>query len=157
MRIVSPLIKYFFDTDKARSVGCIEGDRSKTIVVPITTVQPFTPIYFQPDAQLTDSEVKSLECVSAENLSPVYNNGDEYDNLPAAQLSQGVLVLSNLKREVIAELPLYTLIRSINQGKASFTDFKSVNWQASYVYFPAVAAISTFNAVVIRAYYSDKK
>jgi hypothetical protein len=157
MRIISPLIKYFFDTDKARGVGCIEGDRSKTIVIPITTTQPFTPIYFQPDAQLTDSDVKSLECVSAENLSPVYDNGNAYDNLPAAQLSQGILVLSNLKREVIAELPLYTLIRSINQGKASFTDFESINWQASYVYFPAVVSISTFNAVVIRAYYSDKK
>jgi len=157
MRIISPLIKYFFDTDKARGVGCIEGDRSKTIVIPITTTQPFTPIYFQPDAQLTDSDVKSLECVSAENLSPVFDNGNAYDNLPAAQLSQGILVLSNLKREVIAELPLYTLIRSINQGKASFTDFESINWQASYVYFPAVVSIATFNAVVIRAYYSDKK
>lgn len=156
MRIVSPLIKYFFDTDKARSVGCIEGDRSKTIVIPITTVQPFTPIYFQPDAQLTDSQVKSLECVSAENLSPVFNNGTFYDNLPAAQLSQGVLVLSNMHREVIAELPLYTLIRSINQGKASFTQFMDVDWQASYVYFPAVVSVATFNAVVIRAYYSDK-
>jgi hypothetical protein len=157
MRIISPLIKYFFDTDKARSVGCIEGDRSKTIVIPITTTQPFTPIYFQPDAQLTDSDVKSLECVSAENLSPVFNNGIAYDNLPASLLSQGILVLSNLKREVIAELPLYTLIRSINQGKASFTDFESINWQASYIYFPAVGSIATVNAVAIRAYYSDKK
>ena len=157
MRIISPLIKYFFDTDKARGVGCIEGDRSKTIVIPITTTQPFTPIYFQPDAQLTDSDVKSLECVSAENLSPVFNNGIAYDNLPASLLSQGILVLSNLKREVIAELPLYTLIRSINQGKASFTDFESINWQASYIYFPAVVSIATVNAVALRAYYSDKK
>jgi len=157
MRIISPLIKYFFDTDKARGVGCIEGDRSKTIVIPITTTQPFTPIYFQPDAQLTDSDVKSLECVSGENLTPVFNNGSAYDNLVAAQLAGGVLVLSNLKREVIAELPLYTLIRSINQGKASFTDFESINWQASYIYFPSVGSISASNAVTIRAYYSDKK
>ena len=157
MRIVSPLIKYFFDTDKARSVGCIEGDRSKTIVIPITTTQPFTPIYFQPDTQLTDSQVKSLECVSGENLTPVFNNGSAYDNLVAAQLAGGILVLSNLEREVIAELPLYSLIRSINKGKASFTQFKDVNWQASYIYFPSVGSISASNAVTIRAYYSDKK
>jgi hypothetical protein len=101
--------------------------------------------------------VKSLECVSGENLTPLFNNGSAYDNLVAAQLAGGVLVLSNLEREVIAELPLYSLIRSINKGKASFTDFESINWQASYIYFTSVGSISASNAVVIRAYYSDKK
>lgn len=156
MRLVSPLIKYFFDTDKARSVGCVEGERSKTIVLPITTVQPFTPLYFQPDNQLTKSVIKSIECVSGENLTPVFQGGNAYDNPVAAQLAGGILVLSNLKREVIAELPLYTLIRSVNQGKASFTQFKDVDWQACYVYLPSVGSLSTSNAITLRVYYSDK-
>lgn len=157
MQIVSPLIKYFFDTDKARSVGCIEGNRSKTIVIPITTLQPSTAIYFQPDASLTDSVMKSLECVSGENLTPVFNNGQAFDNPVAAQLAGGILVLSNLQREVIAELPLFTLIRSINQGKATFTNFYDVDWQACYIYFPSVGSLALNNAVVLRAFYSDKE
>lgn len=156
MRIVSPLIKYFFETDKARSVGCVEGERSKTIVLPITSTQPFTSLYFQPDNTLTKSVIKSIECVSGENVTPVFNNGTAYDNPVAAQLAGGILVLSNLKREVIAELPLYSLIRSVNQGKASFTQFKEVDWQACYVYLPSVGTLATNNAITLRVYYSDK-
>lgn len=156
MRIVSPLIKYFFDTDKARGVGCVEGERSKTIVLPITTIQPFTPIYFQPDNNLTNSVIKSVECVSGENLTPVFQGGKAYDNPVAAQLAGAILVLSNLKREIIAELPLYTLIRSVNQGKASFTQFKDIDWQACYVFIPSVGTLATSNAICLRVYYSDK-
>jgi hypothetical protein len=156
MRIVSPLIKYFFDTDKARGVGCVEGERSKTIVLPITTIQPFTPIYFQPDNDLTKSVIKSVECVSGENLTPVFQGGKAYDNPNAAELTGGILVLSNLKREIIAELPLYTLIRSVNQGKASFTQFKDIDWQACYVFIPSVGSLATNNAICLRVYYSDK-
>jgi hypothetical protein len=156
MRIVSPLIKYFFDTDKARNVGCVEGERSKTIVLPITTIQPFTPIYFQPDNDLTKSVIKSVECVSGENLTPVFQGGKAYDNPTAAQLAGAILVLSNLKREIIAELPLYTLIRSVNQGKASFTQFKDIDWQACYVFIPSVGTLATSNAICLRVYYSDK-
>ena len=156
MRIVSPLIKYFFDTDKARNVGCVEGERSKTIVLPISTIQPFTPIYFQPDNDLTKSVIKSVECVSGENLTPVFQGGKAYDNPVAAQLAGAILVLSNLKREIIAELPLYTLIRSVNQGKASFTQFKDIDWQACYVFIPSVGSLATSNAICLRVYYSDK-
>jgi hypothetical protein len=156
MRIVSPLIKYFFDTDKARGVGCVEGERSKTIVLPITTIQPFTPIYFQPDNDLTKSVIKSVECVSGENLTPVFQGGNAYDNPVAAQLAGAILVLSNLKREIIAELPLYTLIRSVNQGKASFTQFKDIDWQACYVFITSVGGLASSNAICLRVYYSDK-
>lgn len=156
MRIVSPLIKYFFDTDKARSVGCIEGDRSKTIVIPITTTQAFAPLYFSPDEVLTKSVIKSIEVVEGTNLTPVFKNGVAYDNPVALLLAGGVLVLSNLKREVIAEMPLVSLIRSVNAGKATFTSFTDVDWQNCYVYFPSPGIIATNNAVTLRVYYNDK-
>jgi hypothetical protein len=125
-------------------------------VLPITTIQPFTPIYFQPDNDLTKSVIKSVECVSGENLTPVFQGGKAYDNPVAAQLAGAILVLSNLKREIIAELPLYTLIRSVNQGKASFTQFKDIDWQACYVFIPSVGSLATINAICLRVYYSDK-
>lgn len=156
MRLISPLIKYFFDTDKARGVGSVEGERSKTIVLPISTTQPFTSMYFQPDEELTKSVIKSVECLISTNISPVFNNGTAYDTISEGQSTGAILVLSNLKREVIAELPLYSLIRSVNKGKASFTQFKNVDWQNCYIYLPNVGTIATTNAVVLRVYYSDK-
>lgn len=156
MRLISPLIKYFFDTDKARGVGCVEGERSKTIVLPISTTQPFTSMYFQPDEELTKSVIKSVECLISTNITPVFNNGNPYDTISEGQSTGAILVLSNLKREVIAELPLYSLIRSVNKGKASFTQFKNIDWQNCYIYLPNVGTIATTNAVVLRVYYSDK-
>jgi len=156
MKILSPLLNYFATTGKMKSVGAIEGEFSKTIVLPITNVTPSQVLYFRPDNELSDSIIRSVECVISSNVSTVFFNGTPFDNLSDTQAAGGIFVLSNSRREILATLPLYSLIRSINQGKASFSCFKDIIWESCYVYFPSPVSTADTYAVTLRVYF-DKK
>lgn len=151
-RIVSPIIKYFYDTNKAAEVGCIEGELSKTIVLPITSTQVNTQLYFNDDPSLDKAIIRSIEVVPSTTLANVTKNGVAYDPL-YLDYAGGILVLQNKKNELLATLSLWTLIRSVNKGKATLTHFKDIDWSSSYVYFTNVGVIATTNAVVLRVYY----
>jgi hypothetical protein len=47
----------------------------------------------------------------------------------------GVLYISNLNREIIAELPIHTLDRNKNDGKPCFVHFDTHVFQNCYVQF----------------------
>ena len=151
-RIVSPLIQYFFSSNMANEVGCIEGELSKTIVLPISSVQPNFQMYFNDDPSLDKAIIRSIEVVPSTTLGKIAKNGVYYDPL-YLDLAGGILVIQNNKNELLATLGLWTLIRSENKGKATFTYFKDIDWSSSYVYFPNVGTITTSNAVVLRVYY----
>jgi hypothetical protein len=156
MKILSPLLNYFATTGKMKSVGAIEGEFSKTIVLPITNITPSQVLYFRSDNELSDSIIRSVECVVSTNLGVVSFNGTLFDNISDTQAAGGIFVLSNSRREILATLPLYSLIRSINQGKASFSCFKDIIWESCYVYFPSPVATADTYAVTLRVYF-DKK
>lgn len=156
MKILSPLLSYFNATGKMKAVGCVEGEFSKTIVLPITNIQNSFTLYFNPDNELSDSVIKSVELLTSTNLSVVQKNGRTYDNLSAAQAAGGILVLSNSRREILASMPLNTIVRSTNQGKATFTNFSDVIWESCYVFFPSPVGVADTYAVTLRVYF-DKK
>ena len=151
-RIVSPLMQYFFSSNMANEVGCIEGELSKTIVLPISSVQPNFQMYFNDDPSLDNAIIKSIEVVDSSTMSIAVKNGVSYDPLNI-DYAGGILVLQNKKHELLCTLGLYTMIRRLNSGKATLTYFKDIDWSSSYVYFPNVGTITTSNAVVLRVYY----
>lgn len=156
MKILSPLLNYFATTGKMKSVGAIEGEFSKTIVLPITNVTRNQVLYFRSDNELSDSIIRSVECVDSSNLSNVFFNGTAFNNLSSGQAAGGIFVVSNSRREILATLPLYSLIRSINQGKPIFSCFKDIIWESCYVYFPSPVSTADTFAVTLRVYF-DKK
>ena len=158
MRIVSPLIKYLFDTNKARNVGCIEGEYSKTIGLPVQSTQPFFEQYFKPDPALTNSVITSIELLSGTNLTNFTVDGTDYTLSSADTYKSTILVLSDINREIIAEIPLRTVIRNINKGKATFTNFDKIVWDNCYLYYtdPSGVGISTSDITVLRVYYTPK-
>jgi hypothetical protein len=56
-------------------------------------------------------------------------------NFPSSYLDRGVLYMSNLRREIIAELPLSILDRNNNGNKPCFVHFTDQVWQNCYVQF----------------------
>ena len=66
----------------------------------------------------------------------------------------GMLYISNLKREIIAMIPLYVLIRNNNDGKFVFTQFEDQIWQNCYVEFTNMAGLfSDTKGLMFRIYY----
>jgi hypothetical protein len=156
MKILSPLLSYFNSTGKMKAVGAVEGEFSKTIVLPITNIQNSFTLYFNPDNELSNSVIRSIELLTTTNVSVVQKNGQNYDNLSAGQAAGGILVLSNVRREILASFPLATIVRSTNQGKATFTNFSEVSWDSCFVFFPSPVAAANTYAVTVRVYF-DKK
>lgn len=158
MKVLSPLIDYFFATGKMKPVGAIEGDKSKTIVLPVTSTTNNAILYFNPDEEITGSKIKSIEIIPSETVGASVYNGTAYDNIPLNNMQYGIIVFSNMKREILASFPLSTLVRSTNQGKATFTELDEIAWEMCYVFFPSLSGsgISTNNCVTVRLYFDEK-
>ena len=77
-------------------------------------------------------------------------------NVDSSILPNGVLYVSNLKRQIIATLPLYGLQRSANNGKPTFTYFNDQVWQNCYVEFTANNFTTTTTPLTFRVYYVPK-
>jgi len=85
-------------------------------------------------------------------------DGVDYTLSSADTYKAGILVLSDIQREVIAEIPLRSIVRNINKGKATFTNFEKVVWDNCYVYYtdPSGVGLTTDNITTLRVYYTPK-
>jgi hypothetical protein len=78
-------------------------------------------------------------------------------NFPAGrEVQNGVLYVSNLKREIIAEMPLSIMARPDNNGKPCFTSFDEQVWQNCYVQFTATAFTTPIRPLTFMVYYTPK-
>ena len=77
-------------------------------------------------------------------------------NVDSSILPNGVLYMSNLKRQIIAQLPLYGLQRTPNNGKPTFTYFNDQVWQNCYVEFTSTGFTTPITPLTFRVYYVPK-
>jgi hypothetical protein len=77
-------------------------------------------------------------------------------NFPGQYFTYGVLYISNLRREIIAELPLWNLNPNNNNGKPFFTYFEDVVWQNCYVKFTTTAFTSAIRPLAFQVYYTPR-
>jgi hypothetical protein len=158
MRLVSPLIEYLLVSGKMKQVGSCEGSYTKSVYMPFTSNALLgTSYYMAPDTILNsiNNKITALELVdSTTNASaptvPVT------DPISSGQAAQGYFYFCNAKREIIASISLYSLIRRLNAGKVQFFDFPEVVvWQNCFIQFDSLtSAITTANSVWLRVTYS---
>jgi hypothetical protein len=158
MRLVSPLIEYLFASGKMKQVGSYEGSYTKSVYMPFTSNALIgTSYYMAPDPILNsvNNEITAIELVDSVTNSnaptvPVT------DPLSTGQAAQGYFYFCNMNREVIASIPLYSLIRRLNAGKVQFCNFDdTIVWQNCFVQFDSLGtAITTANSVWLRVTYS---
>lgn len=158
MRIISPLIEYLTVSKKMKQVGSYEGAYTKSVYLPFTSNATLgQQYYFQPD-EVLDSQNNFITCI--ELVDSVTNatapTVPTTDPLSATQATQGYLYICNLNREVLATLPLYTLIRRLNAGKPTYFYFdEPVVWQNCFIQFESLgSAVTTANSVWLKVTYS---
>jgi hypothetical protein len=156
-RLISPLVQHMYQNHMAMPFGDILGCEEKSVYIPFTdsgSNQAFAGknIYFNSDTDLdyTNSIITGIEVIDLGTSTyaltqPVRQNAD------TSILVNGVLTLSNLKREVVAELPLLPLVRNFAGATSASNNAKTnkmfwlenVLWQNCYVTFTSVVGISS--------------
>ena len=158
MRIISPLIEYLTVSKKMKEVGSYEGAYTKSVYLPFTSnALVGTQYYFNPDEVLDSANnfITTIEMVDSVTnaTAPTVPTTDP---LSATQAAQGYLYICNTKREILATLPLYTLIRRLQAGKPQYLYFEEpVIWQNCFVQFESLGtAITTAHSVWLKVSYS---
>lgn len=158
MYILSPLIEYFTATKKMKEVGSYEGGYTKSVYLPFTTtVLLGTQYYFAPD-EVLDSKNNTMVSIAMVDsaTNSIAPTTPATDPLSATQAAQGYLYISNLRREILATLPLYVLIRRLNDGKPTYLNFdEPVVWQNCFIQFESLTTgINATHSVWLNVGYS---
>ena len=161
MRLVSPLIEYLLASKKMKQVGSYEGSYTKSVYMPFTAnARVGDSYYMQPDEVLDskNNDITAIELVDS-TTNATAPTIPATDPLSSTQATQGYFYFCNLKREVIAYVPLYSLIRRLNAGKVQFCNFdEPIVWQNCFIQFDSLGtAITTANSVWLRVTYSPKE
>lgn len=155
-RLISPLVQHMYQNHMAMPFGDILGCEEKSVYIPFTASgsnQAFVgkTIAFDSDTDLdyTNSIITGIEVIDLGTSTfaltqPIRQNAD------TSILANGILTLSNLSREVVAELPLVPLVRNF-AGETSASNNAKTNkmfwlenivWNNCYVTFSDITGIS---------------
>jgi hypothetical protein len=156
MNIILPLLQQFKDNRWSKHTGCIEGEYSKTITLNLPSTNLGQQIYFDSDTELDNAIIKTIEVVISTNQTYTYYQNQTLDTISSGLATKAMLTISNNQREVISQMPLYTLIRSLNQGKPAYFYLDNVIWQNCYIELLNTAGFTTGNGFFIRVTYDRK-
>jgi hypothetical protein len=154
-RLVSPIIDYFTKNNLCRDYTAIQGERSIQVTLQFPTINTQQSYYFAPNPVLDGENaiITSIQLVNAAELS--VNNVGQTNLLNSVEA--GVLYISNLKRSVIATLPLTILNRQDGSygtyGKPCWTWFTDHVWQNCYVEFTNNSFVTAGNVATFQIYY----
>lgn len=155
--LISPIINYFLTNNLCRDYTAIEGEMSTLVTLNFPDTGLYQKSYYFASQSMLDGQnctITAIEVVPSTELTSLPNG---QSNLDASQLSSAVLYVSNLKRQVIAQLPLTTLVRSNNNGKPTWTFFNDQVWQNCYVEFTNSGFTTPVTPLVLRVYYVTKQ
>lgn len=156
MNIITPLLQQFKDNRWFKQTGCIEGEYSKTITLNLPSTQLGQQIYFNSDTELDNAIIKTIEVVISTNSIVTEYQNQVLDTISSTLATRAMFTISNNAREVISQMPLYTLIRSLNQGKPAYFCLDNVIWQNCYIELLNTSGFSTSNGFFIRVTYDRK-
>jgi len=155
--VVSPIINYFLTNNLCKDYTAIEGEMSTLVTLNFPNTGNYQNSYYFASQTMLDGQnctITAIEVVPSTELT-ILPTGQT--NVDSSILPNGVLYLSNLKRQIIATLPLYGLQRSANNGKPTFTYFNDQVWQNCYVEFTANNFTTPTTPLTFRVYYVNKQ
>jgi hypothetical protein len=156
MNIITPLLKQFQVNKWFKPVGCIEGEYSKTITLPVSSTAIGQQLYFNSDTELDNAVIKTIELVVNQNSAITQYQNLNLDTISQLLSSRAILTLSNNAREVISQMPLSSLVRSYNNGKPAFFLLSDIVWQNCYVELVDNTGYATTNGFFFRVTYDRK-
>lgn len=148
IQVVSPLIKYMSDENYIWPYFLDPGWNRKSVYLPFTaTGVNQKEYYFNSDDELNGnrSRIRAIELVDSTTLTTVMQVPAK--DTPAASVFAGGFLYIKNSHEIIAEIPLYSLIKRLNSGKLFLTDFSTQIWQTCSVTFNTGSAITSANSL----------
>jgi len=145
LKLISPLVNFLETRGYIKPFAGIEGERSKIVTLNFPAgAQNGDPFYFASDSSLdySNSTITAIELVDVTTLSNVNTVQGYKDDITTTSAAFGYLVFSDNKRQEIAMIPLYNLVRRLNNGKTTFLCINTQIWQNCYV---AVTDINQFS------------
>jgi len=133
-KLISPIVNYFLANNMSMDYTAPEGVMVKQVTIRNVSPNYQQSTYFPPDSQLNgeNATIVAIEVVGETELSKLQNGGTV---TPASAINYGVLSVCRSDNSLIAELPLYGLQRTPNNGKLQWTYFNDQYWQNCYVQF----------------------
>jgi hypothetical protein len=160
---VSPLVEKMTQNRWIRPVEGRQGEFLKSVYLPFTATGNFSvavgkTIYFQPDTTLTSDNViiTGIELVDLSTNTVLPTAQGDRANITADIAKRGYFVLSNSKREIIAQIPLACLILNLNGGRPTFTYFDDFSWDNCSIYFQNITGLSAANGAWFKVFYNKK-
>jgi hypothetical protein len=135
-KVISPIVNYFLANNLAKDYTDVSGEKQTLITLNFATSPTIQQSNYFPSATFLDGDnatITAIQVVNGTTALTTLPNGQT--NFQESYLNKGVLYISNLKREVIATLPLFSLDPTQNNSKIAFTWFNSQVWQNCYVEF----------------------
>jgi len=133
-QVISPIMNYFLANNMAKDYTTTEGEMCQFVQINPTLNNSFQePIYFNSNTMLDgeNATITGIEFLTPTSLSNSPEGlVNDYSNSTA---KYGILVISDLKRQLIAQLPLYSLVTQNNNGKIKFTFFNDQVWQNCWI------------------------
>ena len=155
--VVSPIINYFLSNNLCKDYTAIEGEMSTLVTFSFPNSGDYQRSYYFSSQTMLDGQnctITAIEVVPSTELTRLPNGEFSVDS---SILPNGVLYMSNLKRQIIAQLPLYGLQRTANNGKPTFTYFNDQVWQNCYVEFTSTGFTTPTTPLTFRVYYVNKQ
>lgn len=150
-------MNYFLANNMAKDYTTVEGEMCQFVQINPTSYASFQePIYFNSQTMLDgeNATITGIEFLTPTSLSgTVGGEANEYFNSIA---KYGVLYISDLKRQLIAQLPLYSLVTQNNGGKIKFTFFNEQVWQNCYIEFNSNNFTNPIQPLMFNVYYVPK-
>lgn len=136
-KLITPTLKDYEQKRLIRQYDGIAGQRCTMVTLYFPTTNYQVPYYFASQTILDgeNATITAIEVVRDTDPGVLARvpNGDT--NFLSAYLPFGVLYMSNVKREIIAEIPLTQLDSTQNSGKKNLTWFDDQVWHNCYVMF----------------------
>jgi len=150
-------MNHFLANNMCKDYTDVQGEMNTLIQLNLPTNANYQePVYFAPNTMLDGENaiITGIELIVPATLS---NAPDGKTNIDALYQNKAILTISDLNRQIIAELPLSTLNRRNNGGKLKFTYFKTHVWQNCYVEFLDTPFSSPLIPLLFNVYYTLKE
>ena len=150
-------MNYFLANNMAKDYTSIEGEQCMLVQLnPPTGASIQEPLYFDSNTMLDGDNctITAIEILGTNTLSESPNGQTPIDG--GTVFKAGVLTISDLKRQIIAQLPLTSLLTTSNAGKLKFTHFNTQVWQNCYIEFTLNNITNIDNPILFNVYYVPK-
>ena len=154
-QVISPIMNYFLANNMAKDYTSERGEKSMLVqLTPPDLAQYDQPMYFDSNTMLNGNNaiITGIEIIGSGELIKTPNGG--LSTIDASLWQYGILNILDIKNDVIAQMPLYSLSTGNNDNKIKFTYLDKQLWSNCFVSFAQAPFSSPLIPLLFNIYYN---